>query len=715
MEAPQRHFPYYFQAQTVSPWRNIASLLVTAIIISGCATSTSERPPTITSNTNSAYLELIKNLEANNSGATGDGIIVSVFDTGIDANHQSLANKVTGGLDFISNNPNSKGHLQDSQGHGTHIAGLIAATNDSNNVQGIAPNAKLLSYRILNDDKYNRHQTVTDEEISLGYRHALASGSYIYNNSWSTDDHVGSTAITTFQKNNAEFLTQAQKNVDAGGVFVFAAGNNSTLFSKNQVHIEAGLPYYFARLQPGWLAVVAIGDGNELADYSNKCGLAKAWCLAAPGGGSTGLESLKTGGGTAFKSGTSMATGIVSGSLAALLAKFGSASFNAQDAATRLLASANKTGVYSNTDLYGQGMLNLKAALTVMGTPAIPQGASLTSNQKTDLSRSTLALPAAVKTAIVNQLPNRSLLVVDSFQSVPFQMAAKDLINTSSNTNVFDHQSPNSGPLESSMTSSTHAFTLLPSLQLVVSDPDASLFGDTNSTKLQLQWWSSQASQPVNSRFVYSMLEHGLAADTNAANHSLFEAGLQINGTQIYSNYQTNNTYNQSISTSGAFAQSTSGLMNYGVRIKQPGSFAHVDTTLTLEQSRWQPNESINSHSLWQWHDHNKIMSMRLDSHYQPTDASNHSAGGYLQAQKYQGNDAASIRLPYAFEQDGSVLYKTISLSGASLFDQHSAGLFWQWSNSPSWGVKTQVVFKRQGNDTRSGLRIEFASRLGQQ
>jgi len=82
-------------------------------------------------------------------GFDGSGIVISVIDTGVDFNHPDLLGlgldgKIIGGYDFIDNDKTP----QDSNGHGTQVAGIIAANG---NLTGIAPNSKILAYRVSED------------------------------------------------------------------------------------------------------------------------------------------------------------------------------------------------------------------------------------------------------------------------------------------------------------------------------------------------------------------------------------------------------------------------------------------------------------------------------------------------------------------------------------------------------------------------------------
>ena len=111
-------------------------------------------------------------------GFNGSGVKVAIIDTGVDYNHHDLlglgpTGKVIGGYDFIENDNSPI----DTNGHGTEVAGIIAANG---NLKGIAPSAKILAYRVsdtgegVSSDLIIKaiHQAVTDGanviNISLG-------------------------------------------------------------------------------------------------------------------------------------------------------------------------------------------------------------------------------------------------------------------------------------------------------------------------------------------------------------------------------------------------------------------------------------------------------------------------------------------------------------------------------------------------------------------
>jgi thermitase len=82
------------------------------------------------------------------SSGNTDEVLIAVLDTGIDQQHEDLAGKVVGSVNF-SDSP----IVSDRLGHGTHIAGIIAATGRNGiGIAGAVPNARLLNVKIADDN-----------------------------------------------------------------------------------------------------------------------------------------------------------------------------------------------------------------------------------------------------------------------------------------------------------------------------------------------------------------------------------------------------------------------------------------------------------------------------------------------------------------------------------------------------------------------------------
>ena len=154
---------------------------------------------------------------------------------------------------------------------------------------------------------------------------------------------------------------------------VFAAGNEGN----NQVGAFAALPTYYSDLQKGWIAAVATDAKGVIATWSNRCGNAAAYCLAAPG---SNIISTYSNGAYAMASGTSFAAPAVSGGVA-LLQQMWPKMTNAQ-VTSLLFTTANKSGIYANQAIYGQGMMDLEKATRPVGPTSVatPSGKSMTTS-----------------------------------------------------------------------------------------------------------------------------------------------------------------------------------------------------------------------------------------------------------------------------------------------------------------------------------------------
>lgn len=163
-------------------------------------------------------------------GYRGDGIKIAVIDTGIDYNHPDLFGlgpdgKVIGGYDFIDNDKTPF----DTNGHGTEVAGIIAADGA---LSGIAPKAKLLAYRVSDTG-----ESVSSDLIVKAIEQAIIDKADIINISLGVN------------KTNKIIDDSVNKAVNSGIVVVTAAGNNGpglgTIGSpgKNPNSITVGASY----------------------------------------------------------------------------------------------------------------------------------------------------------------------------------------------------------------------------------------------------------------------------------------------------------------------------------------------------------------------------------------------------------------------------------------------------------------------------------------
>lgn len=270
-------------------------------------------------------------------GGQGNGGIVAVLDTGVDLDHPDLRDHLVEGIDLVDEGTPP----DDPQGHGTLVAGIIAATaSNGQGVAGVAPGARIMPVRVL--DAEGRGTPAT---VAAGIQWAANHGASVINLSLAEAGvHDGAGADL---RRGAEGLvdTQVEQAIrtaaEAGTLIVAAAGNDG----RDAVPYRAGLPV---------LVVGATDRSDRVWPRSNR----DARVLFAPG-----VEILSTwsGGRYAKADGTSFATPIVAAGAVILRGQ----GLSAGQAHERLVSSAVRVGS-------GFDRVDLAAAVT--GIPAPPEG-----------------------------------------------------------------------------------------------------------------------------------------------------------------------------------------------------------------------------------------------------------------------------------------------------------------------------------------------------
>ena len=285
------------------------------------------------------------------STATGKGITIAVVDTGVFLQHEDLKDKlvVLPGSNFVT----AGASPADDYGHGTHVAGIAAAeTNNNRGVVGVAPDAKIMPVKVLDNTGSG-----DGNAVDAGIRFAVDHGAQIVNLSLGSD--IQGVPVV----GGPSFADAIDYAWSKGVICVVAAGNSFVTGSG------------FAN-EPA-LVVSAVDRNDQKPDYSSSVGQAK-WGIAAPGGADPNTDP-KTEDGVfssywdvnhpsttntyADDAGTSMAAPHVAGA-AALLRSLG---LTPQQTVDRLLATAKDIGTAGNDSTFGHGRLDVAKAVAGLG------------------------------------------------------------------------------------------------------------------------------------------------------------------------------------------------------------------------------------------------------------------------------------------------------------------------------------------------------------
>ena len=260
----------------------------------------------------------------------GDMVKVAVIDTGIDLTHPDLQDNIKGGYNAIYPTKSAN----DDNGHGTHVAGIIAAAQNGIGVVGMGPKIDLYAVKAL-----NRQGSGYLSDIIEGLDWSIANGIQVVNMSLGAKTNVQS------------FHDAVIKAYQAGLVLVAAAGN------------DYGGAVNFPAAYPEVVAVSATDSGDQVAAFSS---VGPEVDLSAPG---VGIFSTYKGSSYKTLSGTSMATPHVAGAAALVMATpVGLSDLDADgvwdpsEVQNKLEATAQDLGSAGKDNLYGSGLLNVVGA-----------------------------------------------------------------------------------------------------------------------------------------------------------------------------------------------------------------------------------------------------------------------------------------------------------------------------------------------------------------
>ena len=275
----------------------------------------------------------------------GAGIDVAVLDTGIDLDHPDLDDNIQGNVTFVTGTVTG----DDDAGHGTHVAGSIAAEDNEIGMLGVAPEANLYAVKVLNSQG---NGTIADLVMGIEWAMGLHGGLLV--------DVINMSLGTTVHFQTLEDAVIAAHN--AGIVVVAAAGNGGNCQGTGD-----SVEY------PGrYSQVIAVASINDIDGVPCTSATGPDVEIAGPG---VNIMSTIPGGGYGLNSGTSMATPHVAGTAALVWAsnltdQDGDGDVDNEDVRARLANTAEDLGLPTNW--VGNGLVDAEAAVqTGPNTPPI--------------------------------------------------------------------------------------------------------------------------------------------------------------------------------------------------------------------------------------------------------------------------------------------------------------------------------------------------------
>lgn len=288
--------------------------------------------------------EYINALYALDNGWLGQGVRLGVIDDGI-----KIVPELEGQVDIEASRdfrPDREGGAaigNDISEHGTTIATIIAARNDGQGTQGLAPRATLVSLRT---DLPSDNSLFSPPDYAKAIRYAGEIGLPLINMSLSRNLETGSPSTDVMN-------AVAEYNRLISGLIISSAGNDGGDQPGNWMDTTP-------ENAQNWLHVVAInadGRGYNLAAYSNQCGVAMSRCLAAPGHYTVQMVD----GQVNRIDGTSASAPIVTSVAAMILSKW--PQLTGVDAGNIILNSARDLGAPGVDEVFGHGLVDAEAAL----------------------------------------------------------------------------------------------------------------------------------------------------------------------------------------------------------------------------------------------------------------------------------------------------------------------------------------------------------------
>ncbi|MDC0552649.1 S8 family serine peptidase [Methylophilaceae bacterium] len=318
-------------------------------------------------------------------GWTGKGSTIGILDSGVDIDNPEFAGRIK----YTHDTMFGLGDVEDVKGHGTHVAGIAAASMDGSGTMGVAPDADLAIVRITNSNSYsmssaraglswlvdNTDTVVANISANTSYSSAYRDSLTNQGNGIFTSDDINYGGTNYYNMEDPEQWADALKGSEM--VLVVAAGNQDNLYVQNPATFASATDAEGSLLLGGKMIVAGMWNAAFNQIEGAKSGhVCKDWTgsecndkyrtsdfyLLAPG---AGINSTWYDGTYKIQSGTSMAAPVITGAVAVLHQQW--PYMKGENLVQVLLQTANKAVVGYDVKTHGQGLLDLKKATEPIG------------------------------------------------------------------------------------------------------------------------------------------------------------------------------------------------------------------------------------------------------------------------------------------------------------------------------------------------------------
>ncbi|MDB4120545.1 S8 family serine peptidase [Gammaproteobacteria bacterium] len=406
-------------------------------------------------------------------GATGSGITIGITDSGLDSTHSEIS--ITrlssdSDLSYSDYTPNTR-----QQRHGTMVASVavgVQEKSDASPMHGVAfdANVTFIAIQLAEpDENYDPVDLGTDDGagnvsnaadftgidnffnqlfgIYNGYDVDIINNSYGF--SGNIIDYSEAQVRNAFPKTIAE-MSQIGTSDSQKKIYVWAAGNAGGYEDQgvdfSSPELLAGMAHFIPEIQGHSLAVASVDENGSISSFSNRCGIAQDYCISAPGAditvaypttsSDTGIypqnqtdedysNCIEDNSCFAVANGTSFAAPFVSGGLA-LIAGYFEGQLGSTEIIDRLFITANKTGIYSDKSIYGQGLMDLGAATAPVGQVSAMLTENLSGAMVPALFTGIQLTSPSFGDAVSNGVANQTVIFFDELDA-PFRGTIENL------------------------------------------------------------------------------------------------------------------------------------------------------------------------------------------------------------------------------------------------------------------------------------------------